>query len=435
MPFQLDVNLRTMLSLSLRQQIQAHFPDQSMFLIALSGGVDSVVLLHLFSQLARENGVTVRAVHIHHGLSPNADDWVAFCEQLCEQWNVPLSVRYVQVAKTGNVEAEARSARYQAIGEVIFPHEVLVTAHHLDDQAETFFLALKRGSGMKGLSAMQAVSFWQNFTIFRPLLAHRKAEILAYAKQHDLNWIEDESNQNSDFDRNFLRNEVLPLFNQRWHHFNQMVARASQYCNESQQLLEELLADDLQRYADFQRRSLNIAEFHRFSLQKQQQLLRLWLEKCQLSMPTQTQLAELLKMAQAERDKNPHLKLGQWVIRRYQQHFFITPEFADTRHFSENLSLNQWVSLPDGIGEVCRMEREVICKFPHKTARLPLPEVLWCEPLQLKLHHSGKVSRFGKPLREDIKKIWQQHQIPTWERNRTPLIFWQEKLIGLIGRN
>ncbi|MWR52261.1 tRNA lysidine(34) synthetase TilS, partial [Escherichia coli] len=135
------------------------------------------VLLHLLAELQ----LNLRAVHIHHGLSPNADSWAAFCEQVCKRLKIPFILQKVTVDRSEGIEAGARTARYQAIGEIIQPNEVLVTAHHLDDQAETFLLALKRGSGIKGLSAMQAVGFWQNFTIFRPLLNVSRAQIEQYA--------------------------------------------------------------------------------------------------------------------------------------------------------------------------------------------------------------------------------------------------------------
>lgn len=151
----------------------------------------------------------------------------------------------VTVDSTNGVENGARKARYQAIQQHLKSNEILATAHHLDDQAETFLLALKRGSGIKGLSAMQAVNFLQNFTVFRPLLTFSKAELLAYAKAHQLQWIEDESNANNRYDRNFLRNKILPLLNQRWQQFSEMVARSAQHCAEQQELIQELLNDEL----------------------------------------------------------------------------------------------------------------------------------------------------------------------------------------------
>lgn len=419
-----------MLLEQLKNQLRTHLPAQEHFLIGLSGGVDSVVLLQLFSQL----GVKLRALHVHHGLSPNADRWAEFCEQLCKRLNIPFILQKVAVEKSLGIEAGARAARYQAITETILSPEVLVTAHHLDDQAETFLLALKRGSGVKGLSAMQAVVFRQHFAIFRPLLSIGKTQILHYAAQHGLEWVEDESNINSDYDRNFLRREVLPLLNQRWPHFNRMVARSAGHCAEQQKLLEELLTEELEHYADFTRKTLQVDIFPHFSPQKQRQLIRLWLEKCGEPMPSGARLKQILDtFVFARQDKNPQLKLGKYILRRYRRQLYLTPEFAAMHDFCAQLLLGQTITLPDRIGEIRRTRTEIICKFSGKSDRLPIPNALQNAPLTVKLHHSGKVKRYGLNHREEMKKLWQQANIPLWQRCRTPLIFWREELVFLVG--
>ncbi len=413
----------------LKQQLQKHFPKQTNFLIALSGGVDSVVLLHLFAQL----NLKVRAVHIHHGLSPNADSWAAFCATLCKRLNMPFILQKVSVTGENGIEASARAARYQAIRSVRFENEIVVTAHHQDDQVETFFLALKRGSGAKGLSAMQAVSFSQKFPIFRPLLTVNKAEILAYAQNQKLNWVEDESNQSNDYERNFLRNEILPALNGQWAHFNAMVARAADHLNAQQKLLDELLEETLAARTDNLVKTLNITDFPLFSIAKQQALLRLWLSKCGKPMPTSAQLAQIIdRVITAKADKNPQIKLGDKWLRRYQQKLYLTETLAEVSNFCAELQPNHSVQLPDNLGEIERTCDSIICKFPHKIDRLILPEECRNAPLTLKLAHSGKVKCWGKSQHEEMKKLYQQANIPVWMRNRTPLIFQQETLLFLI---
>ncbi|WGE46163.1 tRNA lysidine(34) synthetase TilS [Actinobacillus equuli] len=411
---------------TLRKQFKHYFPTQRDFVLGLSGGIDSIVLLHLLTELQ----LNLRAVHIHHGLSPNADSWAAFCEQLCKRLKIPFILQKITVDRSEGIEAGARTARYQAIGEIIQPNEVLVTAHHLDDQAETFLLALKRGSGIKGLSAMQAVGFWQNFTIFRPLLNVSRAQIEQYARQKQFTWIEDESNHDSHYDRNFLRNEVLPIVNQRWQHFSQMVARSAQHCAEQQMLLEELLAQELQRYADFSEKRLNIKEFPQFSMAKQQQLIRLWLEKCGVQMPSAVQLMQVIQqMIYTNVDKNPQIKLADFWLRRYQHHLYLTGELHEINDFCQPLCTQQSLTLPDGIGELQHLGDSIIYKKSGKIDRLLLPEALVKASLQVKLAHQGKVKRYGNPMREEMKKLYQQSQVPVWLRKRTPLIFWDDQLI------
>ncbi|MDO4698054.1 MAG: tRNA lysidine(34) synthetase TilS [Pasteurellaceae bacterium] len=408
-------------------------PQQKHFLIGLSGGVDSVVLLHLFKQLQAEQHLHLRAVHIHHGLSPSADHWAAFCQSLCEQWQIPLIVRRVKVEGSQGLEANARTARYQAIRDILQPNEWFATAHHLDDQVETFFLALKRGAGLKGLSAMQGVRSFEKSAIFRPLLGVSKAEILAYAEQHQLPWIVDESNADSRFDRNFLRNEILPPLNQRWSQFNQMVARTSQLCAEQETLIEELLTDELNARFELSNQSLKITDFAHFSKLKQQQLVRLWLEKCQQPMPSQAQLQQILQLIEAERDKNPQVQLGEKMIRRYQERIYLTEKSPLAPLFQRKIEIGEVIELPDNLGTISRTQNSLqFCKNSDFLPPLQLPETLRNQPLTIKFGVSGKVKLFGKFHREEMKKIWQQNGVPVWERQRTPLVFWGDQLVAVL---
>ncbi|QLB15726.1 tRNA lysidine(34) synthetase TilS [Mannheimia granulomatis] len=436
-------------------QCQTYLPNTNFFLVGLSGGMDSVALLHLFSRTSFK----VRAIYIHHGLSPNADHWAEFCAQYCKRLNIPFILQKVYVDKSNGIENGARAARYQAFKQHLNENEVIVTAHHLDDQAETFLLALKRGSGIKGLSAMQVVhkkhrflnvgfangseavnnpkrivnNFLQNFTVFRPLLNFSKAELAEYAAQHKLRWIEDESNADSRFDRNFLRNEILPKLNQRWSHFNEMVARSAQHCAEQQALIEELLSDELKQRMG-EKQQLSIVGFTDFSPAKQQQLVRLWLEKCSVPMPSKSQLqAVIFELIFAKADKNPQFKMGDKVLRRYQQAIFITEELEAIPPFEMVLNTETELELPYQLGKIIRHNQEIICKKIGKNDRLLLPIELANSALSLIIGQQGKVKCYGKPHREEMKKIWQAYGVPAWERDRTPLIFWQDKLIACLS--
>lgn len=413
---------------ALSAQLQQHLPRQRAFLLGLSGGVDSVVLLHLFAQLPT---LKLRAVHIHHGLSPNADHWADFCRQLCEHYAISLSVQKVTISGTQGLEADARQARYEAVGQVILPDEVFVTAHHLDDQAETFLLALKRGSGVKGLSAMQALGTQQNFTVFRPLLNQPKKAIIAYAEQQHLSWINDESNRDNRFERNFLRNQILPPLNQRFPHFNRMVARAAAHCAEQQALLEELLNDELQQRAGAPQ-TLDIRGFEAFSALKQRQLLRLWLAANGVPMPSQKQLqAVISELIFAQADRQPEIALGEIRLRRYRHTLFMVAAHPEITPQSWEIAPETGEYHYPTLGSVHRTETTLIGNIGEKSHRLLLPEALRNEPLSLKIGVSGKVAQYAKPHRETMKKIWQQHAVPPWERAHTALIFWQEQLVAV----
>lgn len=416
-----------------QQNITDYFPQPAVFCIALSGGLDSIVLLHLFKAIQAKLNLTLRAIHVHHGLSANADDWAKFCQQVCNRLQIPLEIAYVQINKQQGIEAGARQARYNAFAERLQPNDILTTAHHLDDQAETFFLALKRGSGTKGLGAIQTVSIRQNFTLFRPLLGFNRQQLADYATINQLEWIEDESNTDTQYDRNFLRQIVLPQLNERWQSFNEMVARSAKHCADQQQLIEELLTESLERYANIANR-FNLMDMANFSRQKQQVLLRLWLEKNGLLMPTTAQITQLIDhLVYAQQDKNPQLKLEQHIIRRYQNHLYITPEFADTQSFTIQLNPQQTVLLPDNIGEISRTANQIIYKKNDKLDRFTLPESLAKQTLTVALSATGKIKCFQQAQRIDIKKLWQKNSVPVWERTRTPLLFYQNELVLMLN--
>lgn len=276
-------------------------------LVAFSGGLDSTVLLHqLVLWRAQNPEVALRAIHIHHGLSPQADSWVQHCESVCAQWQVPLVVERVHLEDDGlGIEAQARRARYQAFAQTLLPGEVLMTAQHLDDQCETFLLALKRGSGPAGLSAMGESSPFAGTQLIRPLLAQTREALEAWARQHELCWIEDESNQDDAYDRNFLRLRVTPLLQQRWPHFAQAVARSAALCAEQESLLDELLANDLADCVTAQG-TLLLAPLMMMSGVRRAALLRRWLAGVNAPMPSRDGLERIWQeVALAREDASP----------------------------------------------------------------------------------------------------------------------------------
>ncbi len=216
---------------SSRKRLNASLPADlrgKRLALGLSGGVDSVVLLHLLREFATRRGFLLSAVHVHHGLSPNADAWARFCRKLCREWGVPLTVRRVTVQKKGRgLEAAAREARRAALAAV--PADAIVLAHHLDDQAETVLLNLLRGAGPRGAAAMPAAGRLGDKRLVRPLLQVPRGEILAYARAQHLEWIEDESNRDTKLARNFLRLRVGPLLEERFPRWRESLARAARH--------------------------------------------------------------------------------------------------------------------------------------------------------------------------------------------------------------
>ncbi len=390
-------------------------------LVAFSGGLDSTVLLHQLVQWrALHPDVALRAIHIHHGLSPHADSWVQHCESVCAQWQVSLVVERVHLEDDGlGIEAQARRARYQAFAQTLLPGEVLMTAQHLDDQCETFLLALKRGSGPAGLSAMGESSPFAGTQLIRPLLAQTREALEAWARQHELCWIEDESNQDDTYDRNFLRLRVTPLLQQRWPHFAQAVARSAALCAEQESLLDELLASDL---ADCitSRGTLLLTPLMMMSGVRRAALLRRWLAGLNAPMPSRDGLERIWQeVALAREDASPCLRLGEFTVRRFQQRLYWVKYLP-----GQTDSVQRWpdwrqpLRLADGLGELTLQ--------PGGRLRPPSAD----EPVTVRFRASGHLHIVGRHGGRKLKKLWQELGVAPWRRDTTPLLFYGETPIA-----
>ncbi|CCJ71465.1 tRNA(Ile)-lysidine synthetase [Cronobacter condimenti 1330] len=382
------------------------------------------MLLHQLVRLREAcPALRLRAIHVHHGLSPNADRWAAHCQALCHRWQVPFTLTYVELAQEGlGIEAQARKARYRAFAAALMPDEALVTAQHLDDQCETLLLALKRGSGPAGLAAMPAELPFAGSVILRPLLATPRAQLETWAKQHQLVWIDDESNQDDRYDRNFLRLHILPALEARWPHFTQAAARSAQLCGEQEQLLDELLAQELA--ALIEGKTLAIAPLETMSALKRAALLRRWLATLNAPMPARATLQRIWdEVAQSREDACPRLKAGDYEVRRYQGALW-------------------WVRARRG-------QRQTILAWPDAREARPLPEALGTlafgqngdtvrpprpeETLSVRFSAPGTLYIVGRDRGRTLKKLWQELQVPPWQRETTPILFYDEQPICAPG--
>jgi tRNA(Ile)-lysidine synthase len=278
-------------------------PPGAAVCVGFSGGLDSAVLLDL---LAKQGGRPVSALHVHHGLSPNADRWAESCARFCAERGVPLAVERVAVARDSGegLEAAARAARYAAYARR--PEPVVALAHHLDDQAETVLLQLLRGTGLKGVAAMPASRrlAGSNVTICRPLLAIARSAIREYAESAGLEWVEDESNASSVHDRNYLRGEIAPLLDARFPGWREAAARFARHAASADEALDELARDDgpdapVKKW-DLCRDPMYI--HRRLSPARRANALRAFLARNQVPMPGTTQLDEMARQVYDARD-------------------------------------------------------------------------------------------------------------------------------------
>jgi len=413
-------------------------PPTQRFWIAYSGGLDSHVLLHALAQLrqnpspplcqreARENfggqGGFLRAIHIHHGLQPEADNWAKHCQQVCEILKIPCDVIRVNVrtASRESLEANARTARYDAIAQLIAPDDVVLTAQHADDQAETLLLQLLRGAGVAGLAAMPPVTRLGKGWLVRPLLAHTRAELHAYALQANLHWIEDSSNADTRFDRNFLRHEIMPLLQQRWPSVSHILSRAARHQASADELVQTLAEEDLQTCDGRSPEKLFLPTLSRLSPARQRNVLRFWLKKLGLPLPSTVQLQHILNdMLTARADRQPLVRWHGGEVRRYRNYLFAMQNLPSVPEASHCLTwtLPQPLRLP--LGEL------TVNKVQGQGLALPAGT-----ELQVRFRQGGETFRWHGHQRM-VKKLLQAAQLPPWQRPFIPLIYLDNTLIAI----
>ncbi|MEW5889608.1 MAG: tRNA lysidine(34) synthetase TilS [Pseudomonadota bacterium] len=319
--------------------------------VGLSGGIDSVVLLHVLCALRRARGLVLSAIHVNHGLSPCAGQWEDFCRQLCGQWQVPLAVRRVTVERGGGdgLEAAARRARYQAFAGIAT--DWLVLAHQRDDQAETLLFNLLRGAGVGGAAAMDAVAEARQgerrLRLLRPLLEVPRQDIERYARSQGLRWVEDESNADPGLSRNFLRHEILARLKARFPGADAALARAAQRFGEAESLLDQLAELD---HGGPAHDRLALAALEKLDEARGRNLLRWYLKGRHLPIPSARRLAEVHRQLLAARgDRRVAFPLGRQVLLRYRGEILLEPRSGPR---PERLPWRGEGSLPWGEGVV-----------------------------------------------------------------------------------
>ncbi len=405
--------------------LQSHSPKSKRFVLALSGGIDSRVLLDVMAEyLTLHPDHQCDAVHVHHGLNVHANEWAEKCYMWAKAVGIQCYVERVTLMKDSgdSLEQLARDARYQALAKHIKRGDVLLTAQHADDQVETLLLALKRGSGPAGLAAMPVSTSFANGHHVRPLLQISRVDIEAYAEQKNLDWVEDDSNQDTRFDRNFLRHQITPLLVQRWPGLRKAVARSAVLCGEQEALLDELLADKL-ALATAVDGSLALSEHTQERLGKA--LIRQWLQRQGVAMPSCAQLEQVWhSVVLAQQDANPQLNWQQHQIRRYQQRLYLVQQWPDIQGVQLPITCSVPCELPQGLGRVTLM--------PSKHGQLRLPQN--DEIVSVRFNPEGiNVKPVGRVGKRKLKKLFQEYGVPSWNRRRTPLVYYGDQLVAVAG--
>ena len=390
--------------------------------VAFSGGLDSTVLLHLLAHLAKNQSLpALSAIHVHHGLLAAADAWPAHCQSICEALGVPLQVVHVQVQPGASLERAARDARYGAFVEATQANELLLTAQHRDDQAETLLFRLLRGAGVRGLSGMPSQRPLGRGHLLRPLLDVSRAELEAYATAHQLSWIEDPSNQDRQFSRNYLRHQVFPVLTERWPQAVATMARSAAHLSEAQALLDELAQIDLAE-------ATTVNDFD-------------W-----LGVPS-LELASLAKRS-AARQRNA---LSHWLAS--------LTRLPDSDHWSG------WEDLRDATGDARPVWRLADGELHRSAGRIwwlsgcwlcsPPPAVQWADPskslvlaengvltltgqipdgpLHIRYREGGEVMDLPDRGHRDLKRLLNERGVPGFARGRLPLLYHGEQLLAVAN--
>jgi len=402
-----------------------HVPPHARLVLALSGGLDSTVLLHALVALRDQHPFELRAVHVHHGLSPHADAWAEFCTRLCAAHAVQSSIHRVAIARddAAGIEAAARRERQRIFAAL--DADFLLTAHQRDDQAETFLLQVLRGAGPKGLAAMaelQPRPDWRPAQL-RPLLGVARTELLDYAQSHRLNWVDDESNRDIRYRRNALRQQVMPLLAEHFPGSGATLARAAALQADAADLLDDLARLDAEEAIAADR--LDCAALVRLSTPRARNLLRYFIEQHGQPMPSARRLDEALhQLRDAQADARVRVRLGAVEVWRFRGGAYLAPlALAPAEPVVWQGEATLWVPAA-GVS----VQLEAVTGAGLKR------DVLTAGEVTLGVRQGGERLRLraGGPHRS-LKNLLQEHAIPPWQRDRLPLLWCDGRLAWAAG--
>lgn len=406
------------------------FPDAALC-VALSGGVDSIALLAALAgdrSRAKRRGLRIRAVHVHHGLHPNADRWASHCETVAAQLGVPLTILRVKVARPrgSSLEAAARAARYEALSSALQPGEALLTAHHEDDQLETVLLQLLRGAGVAGLAAMPEAAPFATGRLVRPMLTCSRAEIESWARAQGLTWVDDDTNADEHLDRNYLRRRVLPAIRERWPSAASAVSRSAKHAAEARRLLDAVALADVERAANG--RELSVTRLRALDADRRRNAVRFWIARAGVALPDTRRLDEIVgPLLEARADANPEVAWNGVRVQRHADLLALMP--AHEKAASSGTSEWHWRAQPtlalDGGGTLTLQPDD---HGPLDLDALP-------ERLTLQGRRGGERLRpsRGRPTKT-LKALLQEARVPLAERERLPLVFAGDRLIAAGDR-
>ncbi len=406
----------------LKQQIQAHSIKK--ICVSLSGGVDSIVLLYALNQCL-DKGCLIRAIHINHNLAKDSQVWADFCKRTCDRIQIQIDIHSIKVKNTEGfgIEAAARKARYQKLQRSIQEGEWLMTAHHQEDQLETILLRIARGTGIEGLQGIQKQFNFGKGKILRPLLDVSKSEVLGYARKNNLDWVEDASNQETYFDRNFLRMNVIPKLKERWPAFSSSVSRLSNISNQTSTLLKEIAQQDLG--SNYPIKNLDIDILKNKSNGRVINIIRFLILKNEMTVPSMKVLNSGVNILLNPKSVNPTMVWNNYCIKRYVDKLYFL-KLSELQPNQSNKLMHWSIDEPlildeDGssLAAIMAIGRGLSLKKCNKN-------------LDVQFRKGGESIRpVGHKITKKLKKLFQEDHILPWTRDKIPLLYKKNELIGV----
>lgn len=403
------------------------FANAKKFWIACSGGMDSIVLLHLFYSIKNKISQDIEVLYVNHGLQKEADDWAEFCKGQCQQYEIPFAQLQITEScpKGESIEAWAREKRYALIDKVMSKNDVLFTAHHQDDQVETFFLQALRGAGPRGLASMPIIKKRENYFHARLLLNYSRDDLKYYAEENKLIWQEDKSNFNSRYDRNYFRHKLAPVIEERWPAYRETINRLIDNQKEYKALLDEVAFSDIKLAQNKNINSLDLDVVKKLSLERQKNIIFVWLKELNLKTPGSRNIEKIISdVIYSTIEQSPCVNWENVEVRRYKNIVYASKKIKE---HDTNAEYN-W-------------EPETVLNISDET--LVAKSELGKGVSKLKMKGADFIVRYrqgGEKIHPSdyshsttVKQLFQERAVLPWLRDRIPLIYINGELVVIPG--
>ncbi len=407
----------------IKKEIKKLIKKYKNFLVGYSGGLDSTILLYLLKKNKKKNN-NIRAIHINHNTNYLCIKWEKHCIKFCKKIKIQLIIKRIFNKYKKNIENNLRNERYNIYKKYIKKNEILLTAHHKNDQLETILLSLKRGCGIEGLIGIKKKNKINNITIIRPFLNINKKEIKKYAIKKNIKWIEDPSNKNINLDRNFLRIKIIPIINKKWPFFISSIIRTSKICSKQKEIIDNFIKKKIKN--NIKKKILFLKKILKLKKQEIILILRKFIilnKKKQISYKLINLLAN--KIIKNKKKKYFQINLKEFNINKYKNKLYISKKIKniDIKKILWNKKY-KYIKLPNKIG-IIYINNKYKKKYNNKnTVRKPFKN----ENIYIKFNIKKKIKILNKKKKK-IKKIWQEYKILPWKRKFIPIIFYNKKPI------